>query len=564
MLTRLLDFEGFPADELAFSLDGYRDRLKVLFLGDDPECLRSGYTGHMMMLLTVHHPLMLASGVKSIGFATGTVDNAMISRCLSRMANWVYLTFGTLDAEFPHFETVQAWGVFNVTTSSRDTRVQAVSRGTQLQQLSRLKHVFRVEASVEDLEAQLDHFKPIARRVAQQRGLDSRDAWEVTTEMVRRTKRHDSPPFDALLSLLVRFWASGISSSGVEQTFAAQVAKAGVHLQGLDDSHLDDRTEILDIQDSEVAEVIKGAKLEWLAVYGVVRSSGSARECRVDKGCTKRKQSSDQQKLSENRWIKKRREDLSLAVERVAPSSVQVLPSVETWTDGHLKEVGFMASKRVVRLAESIMEGAQDDSSTSAEDLQAVVKYLEGKVKTDKNYISQKKREYRVRAGPVPIEILDANIHTTIDIAELPGFANACNQLRLTVHGDSCDASLFVVRDLTVISNRILWNASLIGGTVCTWDFIRLNAASGPSITYHAALASRRFIYMTDAFIISHERLCDLITRRMVSFPGCKWKMLSDAVDFRRRAMQNQNLCIALMSQAEQISEVSTTCANLI
>ncbi len=552
VLTRLLDYEGFPADELAFDLAAFRDRIRALFVGDSAACFTMGYTGHMMRLLSVQFPIMLEGGAcKVIGFVNGTVSPDICQRCQSRMVNWVFLTNSTLDAEFPHFETIQAWGVFNVT--GVDDKARELDNGIRLEQLTRLKNVFDETTEVGDLEDQLLHFRPIARRVAVQRGLDSRDAWHsAMVASVRTSNVMQRHPHHALLRLLVRFWASGVSSSGVEQTFSKQVAACGVQMQALCDSHLDDRTEILDIQSDSVDKVIKEARNEWFEVYGRVRNSGSDRATRLDKGSKRKRLTSDQHKLSENRWIKKRRMDLA-AVVNSSPSAAAVEPSPATWTDGHLREVGFMANKRIARLAESILQGSAEESSISVEDLESVATHLEGKSKTDKEYFAGKKRE-RLRATVTAIGLERANVHTTVDASELQGYESVRDRFQLTVHADPCDATVFVVRDLANIPARILWIVILVGGTVCNWDFLA-HDGRGASITYHAALASRRLVYMTDAFVEAHPRLCELIAKLMGSFAGCKWRMARDEASFRPRAAREPTVAIAFVTTAEQLSE---------
>ena len=65
------------------------------------------------MLSVLKHPIMIpGAGVQVLGRSDG-VAPAVLQRCLARMANWVASVVHTLRAEFPDFETLQAWGVFN-------------------------------------------------------------------------------------------------------------------------------------------------------------------------------------------------------------------------------------------------------------------------------------------------------------------------------------------------------------------------------------------------------------------------------------------------------------------
>ena len=57
------------------------------------------------MISVLKHPIMVPSA--------GVLGRRGVARCLARMANWVASVVHTLRAEFPGFETLQAWGVFN-------------------------------------------------------------------------------------------------------------------------------------------------------------------------------------------------------------------------------------------------------------------------------------------------------------------------------------------------------------------------------------------------------------------------------------------------------------------
>ena len=126
-LIRLMDYQGFPLDELAYNLSAFRSRLHNLFVspeaGELPTCVRVGFTAHMLKILS--HPMGVptgAGGVRYIG-ANGGVPLETQLRCVSRMSNWTVLVEHTLQAEFPACETIQAWGVFNVVHNGGTKRI---------------------------------------------------------------------------------------------------------------------------------------------------------------------------------------------------------------------------------------------------------------------------------------------------------------------------------------------------------------------------------------------------------------------------------------------------------
>lgn len=113
-LMRLLDYEGFPPESLSHQLGAFVSRIMALFgVGGGPaEAFNFGYTAHMVHILK--HPILLPGAeVHVVGSEDGLPEGAR-DRCLKRMSNWVAAVAQTLRAEFPSFEVLQAWGVFNV------------------------------------------------------------------------------------------------------------------------------------------------------------------------------------------------------------------------------------------------------------------------------------------------------------------------------------------------------------------------------------------------------------------------------------------------------------------
>ena len=61
------------------------------------------------MLNVLKEPIVWAASgsLKTLGSAAG-VDDAVVTRCLSRMRVWIHLLEGVMDAEFPSYEIQQA------------------------------------------------------------------------------------------------------------------------------------------------------------------------------------------------------------------------------------------------------------------------------------------------------------------------------------------------------------------------------------------------------------------------------------------------------------------------
>ena len=102
-LLRLMDYQGFPVDELGDNVVAFKDRIRKLFFGAEPACLATGFTSHMIKLLAREHLFTFPgprgqSHNKTIG-RHGGPPAQMIQNCLQRLAAWVVLAETTLDAE---------------------------------------------------------------------------------------------------------------------------------------------------------------------------------------------------------------------------------------------------------------------------------------------------------------------------------------------------------------------------------------------------------------------------------------------------------------------------------
>ena len=221
-LIRMLDYQGFPCDELPSRVQGYKDRVRCLFTGPQPACLCTGFTCHMLKLLqheyVINIPKPRGQGMECIRLGRpGGVTQALLDRCLQRLQAWVLLEEGTLDAEFPAFDVQNAFSVFTVTGSTSAAEQQSHESLIRCSSnLARLQKSFGLEDNDAAVD-QLVRIRPIAVRCARDEGQSSVEAWMSAVKKVTRT--WNKSDISALLPVLVRFWASGASTSAVEQAF---------------------------------------------------------------------------------------------------------------------------------------------------------------------------------------------------------------------------------------------------------------------------------------------------------------------------------------------------------
>lgn len=89
-LCRTFDVELPASEELAASVDGFIMKISCLFAGDEPACLLTGYTHHMMNILSAKEmllPTLDGKGVKALG-GQGSITPQLIATCLDRMKSW--------------------------------------------------------------------------------------------------------------------------------------------------------------------------------------------------------------------------------------------------------------------------------------------------------------------------------------------------------------------------------------------------------------------------------------------------------------------------------------------
>ena len=433
-LTRLVDYEGFPTKDLPMNLCAFRDRIRALFTDNDPGCLRMGLTGHMLRLLDrgflINFPGRQMH-VKELWRPSAILTTA----CVCRMANWVRLTEATLTAEFPSFEVVQAFAAFSLKQGAGSQHGGHLLRTSQI---ARLQNAFKIGHD-EAAEVQLQRLWHVARRIADEQGSATQDAWLQAVQHVTRSWSKQS--VSAALPLLVRFWCSGASSSGVEQAFSRAKGLSD-HLQLM--PHVNDITEaqalimifssaslllcwllvadcfgpiskvvlevephaeVLEIRDKWYGQVAKNAQKLWARFYGVVRASGTShRHARRDLGCPRPRDDKDSDsKPSLAGWMRARHAAVGVEAQLVQGDAANPAGNLQDyfWQRSHEKEMNFIEDKRAMRVAEEVVAGRREMLQTlSTEELQRVLRAVERKRKCDQDYLRDHRAKLRKQQAP--------------------------------------------------------------------------------------------------------------------------------------------------------------------
>lgn len=213
-LCRSFDRELPASEELANEIATFLTRITRLFASHEPLCLLTGYTHLMVSTLSEREillPTLDGKGIRSLG-GPGSITAQLMSNCLERLQAWVHLAKMVVRHEFPEWDVVSAFQLFNVASP------RLLSTETQDNHIKRLAKFFDLDAV--QFRAQFVDLAALARVHAQSAGCDSFTAWQAVVQKVLSTKkRRDQHPIDVLQVVLSRWAAWTPSSSGVEQSF---------------------------------------------------------------------------------------------------------------------------------------------------------------------------------------------------------------------------------------------------------------------------------------------------------------------------------------------------------
>eukprot|EP00959_Pyramimonas_sp_CCMP1952_P135096 2826697-Pyramimonas_sp.AAC.1 len=173
-----------------------------------------GFTKYAVEMMSCERVCTVNGQAKVLGGPT-QMTGQVIARCLQRMSNWVRLTIESLKAEFPAYEILQAFKIFNLRTG---TRISSIGSRSECDALQRLAKVFTVDA--EQLRDQLNDARNYAVRIFGQQPKDSGslESWIQALRKMQDRRMVGHHPTDALATVLSRYAAfHGCTTGGVER-----------------------------------------------------------------------------------------------------------------------------------------------------------------------------------------------------------------------------------------------------------------------------------------------------------------------------------------------------------
>lgn len=232
--TRKLDNETIDTAEMQTFIERFISSLKILFV-DGQVLTLPGFTSHMVKLL--EKPRAFQPGpslpLRKLG-GPAAVTDAIVKRCLGRMTRYTHLAEAVIRAEFPDFEVVAAFRVFNLEAAASGGGLierPRVLTASQEEDLQRLCHFFHQD--FHSVEAAYLAHRPVAMVHKESTQCGNGTAWQHAIAALSRQgpKNLEKQPARGLIYIIMRFLCIAVSTAKVEQSFA--VLKRTFGEQGL-------------------------------------------------------------------------------------------------------------------------------------------------------------------------------------------------------------------------------------------------------------------------------------------------------------------------------------------
>ena len=176
ILIRKHDNQDLDPAQLASNIAIFKERCTRLFLQGG--CFSCGYVAVMLEHLQHPHTYVLRGGeVINVG---GNVNEAIKARCLGRMQCWLRLAMDVCDAEWPAFETIQAYVVFALSSDPTDGKFEA-KIGSQLDRLARYH-----EVDAAQLSTQFERIHHVAQHIFKSSKVSPHEAWREALGRVQK------------------------------------------------------------------------------------------------------------------------------------------------------------------------------------------------------------------------------------------------------------------------------------------------------------------------------------------------------------------------------------------
>ena len=509
-LTRSLDAEDADISLLASQVQQFAHSIRALFFSERVVDLPT-FTRDVCDSLRKQPIAILHNGIAR----EVTITDDDVQSAFAILKEWTILALKTLEAEFPAWQLLTCFDVFQLAgTSTRKKEGQ----GTE-DALAKLSKVFEVD--LQELKTQYVSVLPTAQAIQKSSGLENRQAWtEALTRLRATSALKKKYPAEALTQVVAAYVAFTASSSGCEQMFSGlKRSPAELASSRLD---TDRRLAVVVGSDAQFDEMVVANARE---LYGTLLRSGRARSTtrasRIDRG-----RAGLERPDSHRGWLRKRKEAVDKAAQEehdLSNSKPQRRPAL-AFSESLQKEVNKQEAMIKKRKAEAFLEGTLLEKEVTDE----VRRAAEQKKAADR--ASDKQRHKNCQRILQSVELTQKKQTQAWALKDLPQPAlltqagndeeKATLQRALRQAGvstfvqDMRQAKLLVVDQVQTMSRTQRLLSAVMGCVVLSASILR--GAGGVKLTFHPGVEQKVRVFLTNAF--QHENAAlTLVVREAVA-----------------------------------------------
>ena len=570
--------KGYDLTHIAPELQRYLNTLAYLFVGEYAGCLAcGGYTSYIIEEILKRPRVAVTQRQTFFIGGPGSVDAAMLSRCLARMACYVRLATQCVDVEFPGWRCILAFTVFDVSGDGQKSTGSSCDFAQECWQ--RLGVTFGVPSN--RLEEEANALTPMVRHqfaLAGGKGTWAQ-AWAVSTQSMRAKKPRQ---VQCLFPVVTRLQAwDGVSTSVVEQGFS-QITRVLGHWRSSTNACTRWTTAkiALDIGlgSPEWGEIVQRAQKIWLETWRPARRSG-ANTRRHFKVVLPGEKSA---KMTETHWRRERAARIkSHVMSMISKTRSQIVrdataASLSAWTDSHRKKESWLLSRqRHDKALATLGDEVLLPHEISAQNLADGAALGEKRRKLDAAHDGKRRRKQAELSRPPPFELHGVPIHCSTDLPsdtrkECMAYIAEKGGVMVST-GDLDQACLFVANNPGQPQETQHMVASLLGGAITCPLYLLSGGTEGSRVWLRPAMRTPRRLYMSISFIQDHAHFAGCIAAA-VTAPSSKWMMIDTLLGFKdfcardmarhprsRRPMD----VIVLLTDAEAHAERLHDCKNV-
>ena len=538
-LIRYFDSDTWDIASMQYECSVYASRLKHLFL--DGQVVHSGYTQHMLETLKKSRGWLCRGRPRSIGGAAAGYASA-VEAALQSLQAFVRVALETLQAEFPPFELLGSFMVFNV-QSGRD---KLETEDLQTQAAERLCQVLGF--GFEEFLGEFAAHQPVAFYEARS-GKDNFDAWKSAVLKSRASQKpvREHYPSEILTEVLARYgaWQSA-STSGIERLFSMSTDHVPSDRQLLKEEHyfaeIKVRADLALHNKEDVAEI---AQQLWMLHSGPPRKSCFQR---LDEGCRRERQTG-----TLAHFVRKRRRAVEENAQVMSVDDVQAevecLDLDMSLADEMAMDnaITFQKSKQWKNQCTAFLENALLESEVPDDMVDVAAAFLEHQDTLERER-KRNVRNLQARLDPVAPRLQGKMVYL-----EKPEWQHMPFAADLELSAERRLAEIFVVEDYNS-AQRSSWCCALQGGAMVDLEYAVSGGLRGTAFSYHGAVLSKRWIFICPLFCEKHEHLAEIV-RTAAMAPGSHWKLLQSWEEFLER--DRGNLSVLALTVPEMAAEFS-------